>query len=489
MKLRLIFKRSFALTLSMLLLLTGTVPAVSAAKDSTAVQETGKVCDFFTSIADGIKNICNKIKSFFLSLFKGKFSGSDYTIPTLDLSVMPEDKKGTEFEYLYQLSVVDSSLDYAAHPDSVLLRDGSIFTAYPAGHGKGAILNKLSLDGGVSWSSQVENTPASWETSLETPTVYRLEFTDGSEKLILISANPKWPNMKTDGGFNCSLSSDEGRTWTEFERFYDKSSSYPVIPIVAMSSLTRLKENGEFVDKWMGLFHDSDFYNYKTILTFDEKGNMHWSTPEKYFAQYRDIEKSSNMCEVEVIRSEGGTGDELCLITRSNSKKINSLISFSADEGKTWSEPVEAPAALNGERHKAEYTPDGRLYITFRSIERGLKAKLSAKSMKDRNRGWTSEGLVAWVGTYEDLKKGSEGQYRIKLAHIYDEGQTEPEYYANADTGYCGNVVLSDGTIVTCGYGKFDPDVRTSDGKEIRTSICSKRINLAHTDALVAEMK
>ncbi len=121
-----------------------------------------------------------------------------------------------------------------------------------------------------------------------------------------------------------------------------------------MSSLTRLKENGEFVDKWMGLFHDRDFYNYKTILTFDQEGNMQWSVPEKYFSAHREIEKSSNMCEVEVIRSDRGKGDELCLISRSNSKKINSLVSFSDDEGKTWSEPVEAPAAHNGERHKAD---------------------------------------------------------------------------------------------------------------------------------------
>lgn len=81
------------------------------------------------------------------------------------------------------------------------------------------------------------------------------------------------------------------------------------------------------------------------------------------------------MCEVECIRSEQGNGDELCLITRSNSKKINSLVSFSKDEGKTWSKPVELPAALNGERHKAEWTKDGRLFITFRSIERGPKAE------------------------------------------------------------------------------------------------------------------
>lgn len=420
-----------------------------------------------------------------------KFSGSDYTLPVLDLSVMPEELKGTEYEYLYSLSVVDNSRDYMAHPDSILLKNGNILTMYPAGHGKGAIRNKISTDGGVSWSGTIENTPESWKNSLETPTVYRLQFTDSktTDKLIMISGNPKWPNSSTPGGFECSISSDEGKTWTEFQRFYsleDKENG--VIPIVAMASLTQLKENGRFVDKWMGFFHDSDFYNYKTILTFDENGNMHWSAPEKYFSKYRDIEKKSNMCEVEVIRSDMGKGNELCLISRSNSKKINSLISFSSDEGKTWSEPVEAPAALNGERHKADYTPDGRLYITFRSIERGQKAKKHAKSLTDKARGWTSEGLVAWVGTFDDLKNGSEGQYRIKLAHIYVDGQTEPEYYAEADTGYCGNVVLTDGTIVTCGYGKFSPDEKTQDGKELKTYICSKRINLKDTDILVDKL-
>ncbi len=426
--------------------------------------------------------------SFFLFRKPSGFTGGDYTIPEIDLSDLPERYEGTDLEYLYRLSVVDNSKDYLAHPDSVLLKNGNILTFYPAGHGKGAIQNRISTDGGETWSEQLTDTPKSWEKSLETPTVYRLTFTDGKtpDKLIVISANSKWPGMSTPGGFNCSISTDEGETWSEFERFYDYKSDYGVTPIVAMSSLTQLKENGEFVDKWMGLFHDSDFYNYKTILTFDEEGKMHWSKPEKYFAAHRDIEKSSNMCEVEVIRSDMGKGDELCLITRSNSKKINSLISFSSDEGKTWSEPVEAPAALNGERHKAEYTPDGRLFITFRSIERGEKARDNA-TRKD-TRGWISEGLVAWVGTYEDLKEGSEGQYRIKIAHIYTDRQKKSDYYANADTGYCGNVVLDDGTIMTSSYGKYNPEDKTTNGKALKTSICSKLIRLEDTDRIVADM-
>lgn len=417
-----------------------------------------------------------------------KFTGGDYTISELDLSEMPQDIDGTKYEYLYELSIVDDTNDYMAHPDSVLLKNGNILTVYPKGHGKGAILNKVSKDGGVSWKDSVKNTPASWEKSLETPTVYRLEFSDGTpDKLILISANSKWPNMKTPGGFECSVSDDEGQTWSEFKRFFSFDDDFSVIPIVAMASLTRLKENGVFVNKWMGFFHDSQFYNYKTILSFDEAGNVQWSTPEKYLAPHREIEKKAQMCEIEVVRSENGQGDELCLIARSQSKKINSMVAFSKDEGKTWSVPKEVPAALNGERHKAEYSGDGRLLITFRSIERGNKAESYAKK-KDKRKGWISEGLIAWVGTYEDLKNGNEGQYRIKLAHIYEENQITPEYYACADTGYCGNVVLPDGTFVICGYGKFSSTAKTNDGKKLKTYITSKRINLKDTDELAGTL-
>ena len=71
----------------------------------------------------------------------------------------------------------------------------------------------------------------------------------------------------------------------EFQTFYGEGQFPKVIPIVAMSSLTQLKENGRFVDKWMGIFHDAKFTNFKTILTFDEQGNMRWSMPEPYFVQ------------------------------------------------------------------------------------------------------------------------------------------------------------------------------------------------------------
>ncbi|MBR2455180.1 MAG: exo-alpha-sialidase [Clostridia bacterium] len=413
-----------------------------------------------------------------------------YSIPQVDLSVKLQNTP-EGLEYLFENTIVDDSTGYLGHPDSVLLNNGDILTFYPKGHGKGAVLSKISDNGGVSYDKEILNPPTSWEKSLETPTVYRLQFTNGEEKLILISANSKWPGMSTPGGFNSSISLDEGKTWTEFKRFWDNDSEMPIIPIVAMASLTRLKENGEFVDKWMGIFHDHRFINYKTILTFNENGDYTWSKPEPYLSEYREIETYAGVCEVECIRSNGGKGDELCLITRCNKKTCTSLLIFSNDEGRTWSRPKEAPFALNGERHKAEYIDDGRLFITFRSIERNRKRVKKMRKLGGEKK-WYSEGWVAWVGTYDDLKNGREGQYRIKIAHTYLDHQNEPSIVANADTGYCGNVVLKDDTIVTSSYGVFSPEekesgtYKTDKGKQKRkTFIVSKRIKLSDVEKLI----
>ncbi len=421
-----------------------------------------------------------------------KNKGKDYTIPQIDLSLEPKNVS-EEFKYLYRYTVVDGGTGYLGHPDSCTVNGDEILTFYPEGHGRGKVLAKKSVDGGRSYSDAFKNPPKSWEKSKETPTIYRLSFTKRNikDKLILICGNPKWPDERESvGGFNCSVSDDEGESFSEFELFF----AGEFYPIVAMSSLTKLKENGEFTDKWMGLFHDRNFVNYKTVLSFDDSGKMHWSRPTPYFSRYREIEKSTQMCEVECVRSDGGKGDELMLITRSNSKKVNSLLSFSKDEGETWSYPVFAPSSVNGERHKADYLNDGRLFITFRSIERDAK-KVRRYSEK-RFRGWYSEGWIAWVGEYDDLKNGREGRYRIKIAHTYLPGQKAPKRAANADTAYCGNVVLSDGTVVTSSYGIFSADEKkngkydTDKGRlKRKTFIASKRIRTEDIEKLLEEEK
>ena len=78
----------------------------------------------------------------------------------------------------------------------------------------------------------------------------------------------------------------------------------------------------------------------------------------------------------------------------------------------------------------AKYAPDGRLFISFR----------------DTTQVSTTKGdWVGWVGTYDDIVKGSEGQYRVRIMH-----NTK-----GADCTYPGVELLPDGTFVTTTYGHW----------------------------------
>lgn len=409
----------------------------------------------------------------------------------VDLSAMPE---GTaeEYQYLYdQVIVGDKSttgLDYVAHPDSVLLDNGDIITAFSLGHGKGGTAMRISHDRGLSW--EMMDLPDSFANNQETPTIYKLNFTDGSQKLVLISGRPSWPTEGNLGeGWDTSVSTSldpdggcDGLVWSEMENFYGpnavreeykrEAGAEKYDAVVAMSALVQLKENGEFVDKWMGLYHDDrTFIVYKTILTFNEEGQMEWSEPVRMLGQNGEwrsyeqgqviiigtqmimIKEGNCFCETEIIRSPDG--NELAALFRVNSKNNYSFVSFSTDEGETWSEPQTMSQELTGERHKAEYDPvTGKLVITMRSIHHP-----QVPDGKQPDNDWVSRGWVAWIGDYEDLKRGADGKgdMLVKLANTYNSGVSEITEFCNADTGYAGLVVYPDGTFVTTGYGYFSP--------------------------------
>ena len=403
----------------------------------------------------------------------------------VDLSAMPE---GTaeEYQYLYdQVIVGDKSttgLDYVAHPDSVLLDNGDIITAFSLGHGKGGTAMRISHDKGLSW--KVMDLPDSFANNQETPTIYKLDFTDGTQKLVLISGRPSWPTEGNLGeGWDASVSTSldpdggcDGLVWSEMENFYGpnavreeykrEAGAEKYDAVVAMSALVQLKENGEFVDKWMGLYHDDrTFTVYKTILTFNEGGQMEWSDPVRLLGQngeWREYEEAKSLfglivsgngfCETEIIRSPDG--NELAALFRVNAKSNYSYVTFSTDEGETWSEPQTMSQELTGERHKAEYDPvTGKLVITMRNITYTEVPDGKPSS------SWVSRGWVAWIGDYEDLKRGADGKgdMLVKLANTYNSGVSEITEFCNADTGYAGLVVYPDGTFVTTGYGYFSP--------------------------------
>ncbi len=314
---------------------------------------------------------------------------------------------------------------YLGHPTTVLLSDQhTILTVYPKGHGAGAIVMKRSDDGGLTWSERLP-TPASWATSMETPTVFPVDLPDGRRRLIIFSG--LYP-------IRMARSEDEGRTWTELEPIGHFGG------VVAMSSVERLRSvDGEL----MALFHDDgrflrrptsrheripDFEPrlevYKTISLDD---GLTWSEPEVIAAH-----PEAHLCEPGLIRSPDGR--EIAVLLRENSRRFNSFVIFSRDEGRTWSRPVELPSSLTGDRHVGRYTPDGRLFVTFRD-----QAPFSP---------WRGD-WVGWLGRYEDLHRGKRdpwaGEVRVRLMD---------NTYA-ADTAYPGLELLPDGTFVTTTYGHF----------------------------------
>ncbi|MEL0119177.1 MAG: sialidase family protein [Opitutae bacterium] len=330
----------------------------------------------------------------------------NYTIPTLDLS-----------DQTHRQVVVDREKgQYLGHPTTVLLDDGkTMLIVYPKGHGRGGIVYKRSTDGGRTWSERLP-TPKSWATSREVPTIHRVVDADGKKRLIM------WSGLYPA---RLAVSENDGATWSELKPAGDWGG------IVVMGCLEELKTGkGEY----LALFHDDGrFFTKKSkrakptvftlYKTLSEDGGLTWSKPESIFAR-----SDLHLCEPGIIRSPDGK--QLCVLLRENSRRRNSFVIFSNDEGKNWTQPRELPAALTGDRHTAKYTADGRLFISFRDMAHETPTKGD----------W-----VAWVGTYEDIVQGREGQFRVRLMDNKNRW----------DCAYPPVEILPDDTIVTTTYGHW----------------------------------
>lgn len=349
-----------------------------------------------------------------------------YTIPTIDLAA----------ETHRQVVVDRQEGQYLGHPTTLLLPDdATMLIVYPKGHGRGAIVMKRSTDAGMTWSDRLP-VPDNWATSMEVPTLYPVTDPAGVRRLIMFSG--LYP-------IRMAVSEDDGVSWTSLEPIGEFGG------IVAMSDLVRLRDGA-----YLALFHDDgrflknagevgEFHVYKTL---SRDGGLTWGKPEIVTCH-----PQAHLCEGGIVRSPDGS--RLAILLRENSRQFNSFVVFSDDEGQTWSEPVELPAALTGDRHQAMYAPDGRLVISFRDT-----THISP----------TKGDWVAWVGTYEDIAQGREGQYRIRLM----------DNHVGGDCAYPAVELLPDGTFVMTTYGHWVP--------EQEPFIVSVRFRLDEIDARAAAL-
>jgi hypothetical protein len=329
-------------------------------------------------------------------------------------------------------SVVDKQAgQYLGHPTTCLLDDGkTILCVYPKGHGRGAIVYKRSTDGGKTWSDRLP-TPASWATSKEVPTLHRVIGLDGTKRIIL------WSGLYPA---RLAVSEDDGTTWSQLKPAGHWGG------IVVMGFVEALKNRpGHYI----AMFHDDGrFINntpqknsprrFTLYQTNSTDGGLTWANPHEIW-QGSDV----HLCEPGCIRSPDGK--RLAVLLRENARRKNSHIIFSHDEGQTWSAPRELPLALTGDRHTGKYGPDGRLFVSFRCNSPKLKAKT-----RPFEGDW-----IGWVGTWDDLVNGTEGQYTVRL-----KDNTKAH-----DTAYPGVEVLPDGTFVATTYGHWNqgqqPYIRT----------------------------
>ena len=324
---------------------------------------------------------------------------------------------------------------YQGHPTTLLMPDQkTMFAVWCIGHGGHAGPMAKSNDGGLNWERLDDSLPKGFSQHQNCPSIYRIVDPIGKARLWVYSAAL---GKRGGPGMPSILSEDDGETWREMPPL-----GFPCV--MTFSSMIRLKDG-----RTLGLYHKGPEGKDKPPLgvfqTFTLDGGFTWTDPELIAAV-----DGKNPCEPFVFHSPDG--NELCCLMRENTHKGRSLMMFSLDNGKSWSESVDTCWGLTGDRHIGLQLADGRWLFAFR----------------DQAIGSPTRGhFVAWVGTYKDIRQGAQGQYRIKLLHSHAE--------RTSDCGYPGLEQLSDGTIIATTYIKYQAGLE-------KHSIVSTRFKIAETD-------
>jgi hypothetical protein len=334
-----------------------------------------------------------------------------------------------------------TSTVYQGHPTTTLMPDGkTVFAVWCINHGGKAGPMARSEDGGKTWARLDGRLPPGFTKHENCPSIYRMTDPQGKERLWVFSA---WIG-RFGAPMPSIMSEDGGQTWKEMPPLGKTFRC-----VMTFSSILRLKDGS-----YLGMYHrgpeGADRAPLEVLQTVTKDGGFTWSEP-------RVVAKveGKNPCEPFVFRSPDG--GELCCLMRENTHKGCSLMMFSRDEGATWGAAVDTPWGLSGDRHTGVCAKDGRLVFAFRD-----QAPLSP----------TKGHFVAWVGTYDDIKQGKPGQYRVKLLHSF----------AGGDCGYPGVERLPDGAIVATTYIKYWNDAR-------KHSVVCTRFRLAETDARLGAAK
>lgn len=204
-----------------------------------------------------------------------------YTVPVVDLAG----------DTARRVVVARQPGQYLGHPTTVLLEDQrTLLCVYPEGHGKGPIRLRRSTDAGLTWSTNLP-VPASWATSLETPTIHRVVDALGTRRLVLFSG--LYP-------IRSALSDNDGATWTELLPVGEWGG------IVAMASVEPVRSKP---GHYLAFFHDDGRFirarpevtqpvTFTVYASETADGGITWGQPRALLSR-QDI----HPCEPGILRS------------------------------------------------------------------------------------------------------------------------------------------------------------------------------------------
>ncbi len=286
-------------------------------------------------------------------------------------------------------------------PATALIGDGlAMICVYRRNRAGGEIVWKQSFTFG-SLSGERLAMPETWKREKKSPFISKLSDQIGGDRLILWSATSTLELER----------SDESAVWKEWPAV----SNWPDGARLAFVELLA-SEPGNY-SAMLTDVENSALYQTKT-----SDGGRTWSQPKSIYTNAK-----ADFSTAGFIRSPDGR--QLAVLFRGKNE-TRSFATFSSDEGRIWSAPTLLPAALTGVDYSSAYAFDGRLFICFRDVAPP---------------GQTGSDWVGWVGRYEELVGGREGQFRVRLMH-----DTQP-----ARTGHPSINVIKDGTCIVTASGAW----------------------------------